>query len=105
MIAQLSSKERALLWTLGACRQMRAWGLMAGDDIVTTRGLAVWDQLDAEWKPSDDELRAVVFYVIAPAAECIAQADICAMLTEFRDNRARMQEHVARQAKKKPCVS
>jgi hypothetical protein len=75
---------------------MRLWGLMAGPDIVTPCGLAVWDQLDAEWKPTDDELKAVVARVLAPVANQQTQTGIYTLLKEFRDDRERMQKYVTR---------
>ncbi len=82
---------KRVLWVMGACRQLRIWGLIGGPEVITSKGLAIWDQLDIEWCPMDEDIEAVLQHA---ATDQESQAGIFTLLKEFRDNRERLQSYV-----------
>lgn len=87
-IEQLDTPKKALIWTIGALRQLTIWGLMAGRDMITPKGLAAWDQLDSCDRPSD--------FWLAVSAHGLGIEDdrVFKLLREFRDNRDHMADWV-----------
>lgn len=84
MIERLTEPQRLALWIQGTARQLVIWGLLQANGVqVTDKGLAVWDQLDKRWKPSDDQL-AWVAKTQGPSEGRLA---FLSLLTMFRDNR------------------
>lgn len=86
--AELTKDQRIILWVFGAIEQLKTWGLVDADFRTTTRGLGVWDQIDAETRPSDEDLCGVVQHVIGGSAE--DQWGLVRLLVQFRDNRDAM---------------
>jgi hypothetical protein len=83
----LTDEQKTFIWAQGALRQMKIWGLIGGPDWLTPKGIGLWDQLDAEWKPTDVALAHFSRW----ATKGDDEQAMFKMLQDFRDNRERMQ--------------
>ena len=87
----MNDAHRLILWSYGAMRQMRIWGLVSGPDCLTTKGLAASDQLIEGWKPDNDELKAAAAALVKTEKE---ENALFELLKGFRDNREAMEKFV-----------
>jgi len=89
MIANIPEGARALLWILGAMKQLEDWGLISGGHGhgITHKGLAAWDQLDAAWQPDNQALMNMCELHDWPIGAYL-------LLQAFRDRRDEMWQRV-----------
>jgi hypothetical protein len=86
-VKTLSDGAKHTLWCIGACNQLKEWGLLAGGKVeLTIGGQATWDQLDMDFKASDRRIEVFAKFESPPAQ----REGITEILREFRDNRERM---------------
>lgn len=81
---ELDDYSKALLWSLGALKQLAEWHLTPPLQWLTIQGVAAWDQLDAGWKPTDAMLRECVSDMFGDDSVLLS------LLKCFRDDRERM---------------
>ena len=84
-VKDMSDGSKALLWVTGALEVLMEYGIVAGESRTTVKGLALWDQLDKEYTPNDDELVNVVKNVLPVDND--AKDGLIILLTAFRDDR------------------
>lgn len=57
-IDQLDEDKKVALWVFGALQWLRDKGFLCavGNGPLTPLGLSMWDQLDVQYKPSNDQI-------------------------------------------------
>lgn len=83
------------LWCGGAIETMADEDLIAFQctNKMNPEQLACWDQLDAQWKPTDDDIDHFAGWIILKDPEFaikIAMKYVSAALKQFRENRSEM---------------
>lgn len=80
--------HKAVLWVLGAIKQLHAFGVLTDGGPISPAGLADWDQLHASgYRPFNEKIRAAI-HVIYDQVESMTEQDkakLYAMVCMYKD--------------------
>ena len=83
-VSELTPELKAILWGHGAMKAMCELGLMkGGSNVITTKGIAMFDQIDKESPPTDEDLAEFVLHTF-PKENSAAPF---MLLKKYRDDR------------------
>lgn len=88
MLDKIDHSTKVTMWCLGALNELENMGLVESDtDLkITNKGIMWWDQLDAEWKPTTEE---ILWFATSMQ---IYDIELLHILLLFRDQRDLVQE-------------
>lgn len=90
-VKDLSEQNKSMLWCFGALKELVDLGLTTqGEQGITTKGILMFDQLDAEYSPSDEQIKEFVVL-----SKSITDKRVSDLMISFRDNREEMRKWVA----------
>jgi hypothetical protein len=83
---ELDDSTKATLWVIGALEELRRLKLVDSDGslFLTPKGIASWDQLDAQWKPS-----VFMILMVMNTLGCLNER-LYKLLLLFRDDREKV---------------
>jgi hypothetical protein len=91
-VMDLCDGEKTIIWIHGAMLQLTKWGLATGEGYgILAKGVALFDQLDAQWKPSDEFL-SIGIDTMDDAFSPEHKDIFMTLLKTYRDDRVRMEE-------------
>jgi len=88
-IRDMSELDKTVAWVLGAVHQLSDWGVLPKEivGLATPAEVALFDQVDAEWKPDDRQIEDICMSVLTHNEKQVLGKDVINLLKRFRDNR------------------
>ena len=86
-IDEMIEGEKVMLWVLGALNQLRLLGLVEGEEEISVRGVAAWDQLDMVYRPSGENMASCVEFLNRDLSDSKDDEELVLLLKQFGSDR------------------